>query len=303
MIASSHSLERASVASDVRHSWQLGPLTISRGLQVGDAIEEGLAALLIPEASSLTVHEGNLDKILRPPFDLLYRSPGSHSPRPSPFKGWSVSVAVEELAQMAAELSNFQISPGRFRRRLGSSKVVQPRLHPERSIVSTLQQLLQLSDSEGLHQEHTLEWIGLERVLLRLLALLLCGDVIRRQRQAALCQQSSKAQIMDDLVRWIQGHLDQPIQLNDLARQSGYSERSLRNLFHERFGCGPVQWIRSQRMQAAREQLLNPQPGDSVSSIAMTLGYQHLSQFSRDFQSTYGMRPSDILREGLRGRD
>jgi AraC-like DNA-binding protein len=32
----------------------------------------------------------------------------------------------------------------------------------------------------------------------------------------------------------------------------------------------------------------------------MAYGYQHLSQFSRDFQSTYRVKPSDLLREGLR---
>jgi AraC-like DNA-binding protein len=30
----------------------------------------------------------------------------------------------------------------------------------------------------------------------------------------------------------------------------------------------------------------------------MAYGYQHLSQFSRDFQSTYRIKPSDLLREG-----
>ena len=112
----------------------------------------------------------------------------------------------------------------------------------------------------------------------------------------------SKARILDDLVAWIQAQLHQPIQLQDLVQQSGYSQRSLRNAFHERFGCGPVQWIRSQRLSAARARLLDPNPRDTVSQVAGDCGYQHLSQFSRDFQLAYGIRPSELLREGRRER-
>jgi AraC-like DNA-binding protein len=37
-----------------------------------------------------------------------------------------------------------------------------------------------------------------------------------------------------------------------------------------------------------------------VSSIAAQFGYSYLSQFSRDFQSLYHVKPSELLREGLR---
>ena len=106
--------------------------------------------------------------------------------------------------------------------------------------------------------------------------------------------------ILDELVAWIQANLHRPIQLRDLVEQSGYSQRSLRNFFQERFGCGPIHWIRSRRLDAARARLLNPEPQDSVSSIAACFGYAHLSQFSRDFQTAFQARPSDLLREGHR---
>ena len=86
-------------------------------------------------------------------------------------------------------------------------------------------------------------------------------------------------------------------------QQSGYSQRSLRNFFRERFDCGPVQWIRSQRLRLARERLLNPQPQDTVGTIAAAMGYEHPSQFSRDFQQCFGCRPSMLLREGRRCSD
>ena len=42
-----------------------------------------------------------------------------------------------------------------------------------------------------------------------------------------------KARIIDDLITWIRANLDHPIQLQDLEARSGYSQRSLRNAFHE----------------------------------------------------------------------
>ena len=136
----------------------------------------------------------------------------------------------------------------------------------------------------------------------RLLVLLLCGDLLRDAQGAEQGEQGSRQRIFADLLSWIGDHLHQPLQLRDLVTQSGYSERSLRNFFQERFGCGPIQWIRGQRLERAREQLLHPEAQDSVSSIAACFGYGHLSQFSRDFQATYRVRPSELLRESRRSK-
>ena len=136
--------------------------------------------------------------------------------------------------------------------------------------------------------------------MLQLLCQLLCGDLIAAALQQRPTARGSKAQIIDDLLQWIASHLHQPILLDDLVRESGYSQRSLRNIFHDRFQCGPVQWIRQQRLERARQLLLAAPQGTTVSSVAGDCGYDHLSQFSRDFRSAYGLRPSELLREGRR---
>jgi transcriptional regulator GlxA family with amidase domain len=143
---------------------------------------------------------------------------------------------------------------------------------------------------------------GLDGVILQLVCQLLCGDLIATVQQQRPTARGSKAQIVDDLLRWITANLDRPIELEDLVRQSGYSQRSLRNIFHERFSCGPVQWMRQQRLQMARSQLLAAGPDTTVSSVAAHCGYEHLSQFSRDFRGAFGIRPSELLREGRRQR-
>jgi AraC-like DNA-binding protein len=90
------------------------------------------------------------------------------------------------------------------------------------------------------------------------------------------------------------------MRLTALEQRSGYSRRSLQLAFQRRFGCGPMQWVRRQRLEQARQALLNPREGDSVSEIAARHGFRNLSMFSRDFTAHFGLRPSDLLRDARR---
>jgi AraC-like DNA-binding protein len=103
---------------------------------------------------------------------------------------------------------------------------------------------------------------------------------------------------LESLIDFISLHLDQPLTLQRLEQQSNYSRRTLHYLFHQRFGCSPMQWIRQLRMAQALERLSNPIPGDSVKSVAAECGYRSLSQFGLDFQRAHNRRPSEALRAG-----
>ncbi len=281
--------------------WTLGSIRLSHGSLGRCTTPIHGAELLIPTALPLTLHDTNVQRILRPSLDVLYLPSQAQGLQTSPLHGWRLELDPERLAQLAAELADHRLSPARFRRRLHAAMPLQPRQSPERDLGDALLQLLQLSSWESLHQERQLERLGLDRTILRLIALLLCGDLIQTARQQEEAQRGSKHQIFDQLLAWIEANLHRPLQVSDLVEQSGYSQRSLRNFFQERFGCGPIHWIRSRRLDGARKRLLSPAASDTVSAIAASFGYRHLSQFSRDFQKAYNVRPSDLLREGLRG--
>ena len=282
-------------------SWTLGSIRLRHGAEGRCMPPAHGAELLIPTAVPLTLHHGNVQRILRPCLDLLYLPSQAEGLQTSSLHGWRLELDPARLAQLAAELADHRLSPTRFRHRLQTAIPLQPRESPQRELGEALLQLLQLSRCEPLHHEQQLERVGLDRAILRLIALLLCGDLIQTARQREQGQRGSKSQIFDQLLDWVEANLHRPLQLSDLVEQSGYSQRSLRNFFQERFGCGPIHWIRSRRLSAARERLLSPQALDTVSAIATSFGYPHLSQFSRDFQRAYKVRPSDLLREGLRG--
>ncbi|MFN7899044.1 MAG: helix-turn-helix transcriptional regulator [Synechococcaceae cyanobacterium] len=282
--------------------WRLGNLSLSFGPQAPERPAATAADLLIPVGQPLIVRQQNLQHILRPPLGWLYWPSAAPPLHTSAYKGWRLSVAIAAIEQRGSELSHHRLSRTRLRQRLLQALPMQPRHVEERDLASLLLQLLQLLPlcrNPGPHDQRLLTALGLDRALERLLVLLLCGDLLAQT--SIQPEQGSRQSIFADLLSWIDDHLHQPLQLRDLVAQSGYSERSLRNFFQERFGCGPIQWIRGQRLEKAREQLLNPLEQDSVSSIAAGLGYSHLSQFSRDFQAAYRVRPSELLRESRRG--
>lgn len=282
------------------HSWQLGCLMVSRGAQPGCTAPSRGALLLIPVGQPLVLRPELLPRIPPPPLDLLFLPAGGTDLRAAPFEGWQLGLEVEPLCLLAAELAGHRLSPARFRRRLQQCQPLQLHQRSNQSLRNALLQLLQMGASPTLRQQSRL--LKLDRMILRLVVLLLCGDLIDTAQRHAGLEPGHRTRVFKDLISWIEARLDQPIQLQDLVQQSGYSERSLRNFFRERFGCGPIQWIRSQRLSVARERLLNPQPEDSVGSIATALGYEHPSQFSRDFQHAFGSRPSVLLREGRRSQ-
>lgn len=283
-------------------SWPLGALAVSQGLQSRGLPPEGKAWLLVPTTRPLTVQQGHPPQVLKNNQDLLYLPAGAEAPPLSSYEGWRLTMDLERLTQLATQLAEHRLSPARLRRLLLQWRLLQPDTAQERDLSGALRHLLQLSDSSALREQRQLELVGLDLAIQRVVLLLLCGDQIQAARMGQEDAESSgKSRIFDELLAWIQANLHRPLQMQELVDQSGYSQRSLRNFFQERCGCGPVQWIRAQRLQAARLRLLSPGPHDTVSSIAAQFGYNYLSQFSRDFQSVYRVKPSELLREGQRG--
>jgi hypothetical protein len=88
----------------------------------------------------------------------------------------------------------------------------------------------------------------------------------------------------------------------ELEQRSHYSRRSLQYAFKARFGCGPMQYLRRQRLWLARRRLEEPGPECSVGSIASVCGYLSLASFSRDFQRCFGIPPSSLLAQRQRFR-
>ena len=135
--------------------------------------------------------------------------------------------------------------------------------------------------------------LRLDDLIRRLVVMLLVPDLLDAATAEA---RSSEPFLHQQLVDWLLAHLDQPISLSELEQRSSYSRRALQYAFKQRFGCGPMQWLRQQRLAKARALLEQPGSSGSLARVAQACGYLSPAAFSRDFVARYGLRPSALLR-------
>ena len=135
--------------------------------------------------------------------------------------------------------------------------------------------------------------LRLDDLIRRLVVMLLVPDLLDAATAAA---PSSEPFLLQQLVDWLLAHLDQPISLSELEQRSSYSRRALQYAFKQRFGCGPMQWLRQQRLAKARALLEQPGSSGGLAGVAQACGYLCQGSFSRDFLARYGERPSQVQR-------
>lgn len=88
----------------------------------------------------------------------------------------------------------------------------------------------------------------------------------------------------------IQNSYHSPIPMEQLARESGLSVRSLNRLFLDQTGLTPKQAITLYRVEMAKTLLMQKK---SVTDVAYDVGYSSLSQFITTFRSITGKLPSE----------
>ena len=85
--------------------------------------------------------------------------------------------------------------------------------------------------------------------------------------------------------------------IQDLCRAADVSERTLRNIFQEYFGVGPMRLLKMRQLHEIRAALLTADPvHDTVASIAGRFGVWDFSLFARNYKALFGESPSETLR-------
>ncbi|AXB44703.1 helix-turn-helix domain-containing protein [Amycolatopsis albispora] len=99
------------------------------------------------------------------------------------------------------------------------------------------------------------------------------------------------------LLPWVTERLDQPLTVEDLARQANLSSRHLGRQFRAATGTTPLQWLLVQRIRRAQELLETT--GDSIDAIASAVGMGTATTLRRHFNRTVGV-PPDAYRRTFR---
>jgi AraC-like DNA-binding protein len=180
----------------------------------------------------------------------------------------------------------------------------QPRILGRRSdqrrqhLHDLLMQTLELIDNAMQALGDVNQMMRLDDLIKRLMVMLLVPDLfqIGEPPSPTLASSGSGGFPHGGLVDWVMANLDQPISLTDLEQRSCYGRRSLQYTFKQHFGCGPMQWLRQQRLEKAMRLLQESGGQLSLSQVAQSCGYISQSSFSRDFLKRFGQRPSKVRR-------
>ncbi len=93
----------------------------------------------------------------------------------------------------------------------------------------------------------------------------------------------------------------EPHRIAELAAQTGVSTRSLQAGFRRYRGTTLLEFIRVQRLQAARTALMHATASTRITDVALDAGYTHLSRFAGEYKARYGELPSETLRRCAQG--
>ncbi|BAT53139.1 AraC family transcriptional regulator [Nostoc sp. NIES-3756] len=91
------------------------------------------------------------------------------------------------------------------------------------------------------------------------------------------------------ILSYIHSHLDQPIQLTELARIYGISPYYFCRLFKQSMGIAPYQYVLQQRMEKAKELLQQGQY--AIADIALMVGCADQSHLTKHFKKYTGVTP------------
>lgn len=102
---------------------------------------------------------------------------------------------------------------------------------------------------------------------------------------------------------FIEAHVSEPIDVEDIVMASGVSMRSLYDGFRRFRGTSPMQFLRTLRLRRVREDLSAADGTITVSEVAARWGFYQFGRFAAQYRQLFGETPSATLRRASAWRD
>ena len=106
---------------------------------------------------------------------------------------------------------------------------------------------------------------------------------------------AGRAKLLSRAKELLRSHLDGDFGMLDLCQALDANDRTLRLVFLEQFGVGPMTYFRYLRLNAVREKL-RTHPEIGIAAAAREFGFQHLGNFAAQYRRLFGSLPSAIRR-------
>jgi transcriptional regulator GlxA family with amidase domain len=122
----------------------------------------------------------------------------------------------------------------------------------------------------------------------------------QEQYSEPLRYQTRSADRFADLAAWIQGHLDQDLSVEALAKKACLGARHFSRRFKDAFGTSPASFVENLRLGAARQRL--SLANQAIESVAKSVGFRSPDAFRRAFERRFGINPTSYRKRFHVGR-
>ncbi len=96
-------------------------------------------------------------------------------------------------------------------------------------------------------------------------------------------------------IDYMEAHLESVVTLADVVAAAGVPGRTLLKHFERYRGTSPMRYLRDARLERVRQILRQDGAAETVSAVAMSLGFGHMGRFSADYRKRFGERPSETV--------
>ena len=100
---------------------------------------------------------------------------------------------------------------------------------------------------------------------------------------------NSQSHRISQAIKWLNGNYEQPLRIDDLAKEVNLSVSTLHHRFKAMTAMSPLQYQKQLRLQEARRLMLAE--GLDASAAGYRVGYESPSQFSREYSRLFGAPP------------
>jgi AraC-like DNA-binding protein len=251
-----------------------------RAYQSSVSMSGTVMALIAQGAKTLAlgdrVYEYRAGQYLVASIDLPVAGHYTEASRERPALGFGLVLEPSTIAELL-----LQAPPGGSPRAAGTPSALAVSDAPVELVDATVRMLRLLDQPRDIP---VLAPLIKREMLWRLVA----GEQGAAVRQLGLAD-SSLAHIAR-AVRWIRDNYRESFRVDDVARMSGMSVSAFYRNFQAATAMSPIQFQKQIRLQQARV-LLATHPGD-VTGVSHRVGYDSLSQFSREYRRQFGAPPS-----------
>ncbi len=129
-----------------------------------------------------------------------------------------------------------------------------------------------------------------------LLACLLKGVKNNYSDEILYHSQGAFACYVNKAIAFIESHLQDEMDLADIAGAVNISPRLLQKAFAQQYDCSPMRFVTRSRLQRIRQELERASGDTRIVDVMMNYGITQGGKFAKEYQQLFGEKPSDTLK-------